>query len=98
MEKLKTERQQLLDQVKALEQAISHQSGERDELMRKLDQIQEDHTSADNNTESMVVKIQALQGEVYRLSQSLESSLLEKGDCLSPELNTRGCPADEDWD
>ena len=48
----------LLDQVKALEQAISHQSGERDELIGKLDQIQEDHTSADNNTESMVGKIQ----------------------------------------
>ncbi|RCU34892.1 hypothetical protein DVA81_18595 [Acinetobacter baumannii] len=48
----------LLEQIKALEQAISQQSGERRELIGQLDKITEDHTSANQNTESMVGKIQ----------------------------------------
>lgn len=48
----------LLEQVKDLELAISEQSGERDELIGKLDKITEDHTSANQNTETMVSKIQ----------------------------------------
>lgn len=48
----------LLEQIKALEQAISQQSGERRELIGQLDKITEDHTSANQNTESMVCKIQ----------------------------------------
>lgn len=49
---------QLLEQMKALEQAISQQSGEREELIGQLDKITEDHTSANQNTETMVGKIQ----------------------------------------
>lgn len=48
----------LLEQIKALEQAISQQSGEREELIGQLGKITEDHTSAYENTESMVGKIQ----------------------------------------
>lgn len=48
----------LLEQIKTLEQAISQQSGERQELIGQLDKITEDHTSANQNTESMVGKIQ----------------------------------------
>lgn len=48
----------LLEQIKALEQAVSQQSGEREELIGQLDKITEDHTSAYENTESMVGKIQ----------------------------------------
>lgn len=49
---------QLLEQIKALEQAISQQSGERAELIGQLDKIAEDQTSASQNTETMVGKIQ----------------------------------------
>lgn len=49
---------QLLEQIKALEQAISQQSGEREELIGQLDKIAEDQTSASQNTETMVGKIQ----------------------------------------
>lgn len=100
----------LLEQIKALELAISKQSGEREELIGQLDKITEDHTSANQNTETMVGKIQvrgalitlnhksspdsggdtgvavfpqALEGEVFRLSQSLEASLVEKGEIAS---------------
>ncbi len=48
----------LLEQIKSLEQAISKQSGEREELIGKLGKITEDQTSASQNTESMVGKIQ----------------------------------------
>ena len=41
-----------------LEQAVSQQSGEREALIGQLDKITEDHTSANQNTESMVGKIQ----------------------------------------
>uniref|UniRef100_A0A3Q0RL32 Centromere protein F n=1 Tax=Amphilophus citrinellus TaxID=61819 RepID=A0A3Q0RL32_AMPCI len=82
-EKLKTERQQLVEQVKELEQAISQHCGEREELIGHLHQIKEDHNSSSQNTESMAGKIKALEGEVLRLSQSLESSLLEKGEIAS---------------
>ena len=116
----------LLEQVKVLEQAISQQCGEREELLGHINQIKEDNTSASQNTESMTGKIQvriekveslgllsnlekhierkpknlnffclychphfsliflqALEGEVSRLSLSLESSLLEKGEIAS---------------
>lgn len=49
---------QLLEQIKTLEQALSQQSGEREELIGQLDKITEDHTSANQNTETMVGKIQ----------------------------------------
>lgn len=49
---------QLLEQIKTLEQALSQQSGEREELIGQLDKITEDHTSANHNTETMVGKIQ----------------------------------------
>lgn len=48
----------LMEQIQVQEQAISHQSGEREELIGHLNQIKEDHTSANQNTESMVGKIQ----------------------------------------
>jgi len=48
----------LLEQVKVLERAVSQQCGEREELLGHLNQIKEDCTSADQNTESMVGKIQ----------------------------------------
>ena len=48
----------LLEQIKALDQAVSQQSGEREELIGQLDKIKEDHTSANQSTESMVGKIQ----------------------------------------
>ncbi|XP_061881910.1 centromere protein F isoform X2 [Entelurus aequoreus] len=83
IDKIKTERQQLLDQLKVLEEAMSEQSGEKDQLMGQLDKIKEDRTFADQNTESMFSKIQALEGEVSQLTQSLESSLLEKGEIAS---------------
>lgn len=53
---------QLLEQIKALEQAISQQSGEREELIGQLDKIAEDQTSASQNTETMVGKIQVRRG------------------------------------
>lgn len=48
----------LLEQIKTLEQEISQQSGEREELIGQLDKITEDHTSSSQNTETMVGKIQ----------------------------------------
>lgn len=48
----------LLEQVKALEQVVSQLSGEKEQLLCRLNQIKEDHTSANQNTESMVGKIQ----------------------------------------
>lgn len=48
----------LLEQIKALELALSEQSGKREELIGQLDKITEDHTSANQNTETMVSKIQ----------------------------------------
>lgn len=48
----------LLEQNKVLEQEISQQSGEREELLGHIDQIKEDHTSANQSTESMAGKIQ----------------------------------------
>lgn len=47
-----------------LEQAVSQQHGERDELIGHLNQIKEDHTSANQNTESMVGKIQVREGMI----------------------------------
>lgn len=41
-----------------LEQAISQHSGEKEELLGHLNQIKEDHSSASQNSESMVGKIQ----------------------------------------
>ncbi|XP_011607920.1 centromere protein F isoform X1 [Takifugu rubripes] len=83
IEELASEKQQLLEQIKTLELAISEQNGERQELIGQLDKITEDHLSAHQNTETMVGKIQALEGEVYHLSQSLEASLVEKGEIAS---------------
>lgn len=51
----------LLEQIKGLEMAISEQSGEREELIGQLDKITEDHTSANQNTETMVGRIQVSQ-------------------------------------
>lgn len=53
---------QLLEQIKALEQAISQQSGEREELIGQLDKFAEDQTSASQTTETMVGKIQVRGG------------------------------------
>lgn len=47
-----------MEQIKVLEQAISQQSGESQELMSQLDQVTVGHTSANHNSESMVGKIQ----------------------------------------
>lgn len=48
----------MLEQIKALELTISEQSEERQNLIGQLDKITEDHTSANQNTETMVGKIQ----------------------------------------
>lgn len=48
----------LMEQIKVLEQSVSQQSGEKEELIGHLNQIKENHTSASQNTESMVGKIQ----------------------------------------
>lgn len=48
----------LLEQVTVLEQAVSQQSGEKEKLMSHLNQMEENHTSANQHTESMVSKIQ----------------------------------------
>lgn len=48
----------LLEQIKVLQQTMSQQSGERRELISQLDKVTIDHTSANQNTESMVGKIQ----------------------------------------
>lgn len=55
----------LLEQIRALEQTISQQSGEKEQLIGQLDRIQDDHTSASENTESMVGKIQVSGAEWY---------------------------------
>ncbi|CAL9701706.1 unnamed protein product [Knipowitschia caucasica] len=87
MEKINVEREQLLEQVKTLEQTLYKQSGEKEDLIDQLEKIHEDHTSDINNSESLASKIQSLEAEVTRLTHSLESSLLEKGEIAS-RLNT----------
>ncbi|KPP71133.1 centromere protein F-like, partial [Scleropages formosus] len=80
---LQAEKQQLLSQLEILEQTISLLSGEKEDLEKELNQVKAEQWKASQNSESAVLKMQSLEAENVRLSLSLESSLLEKGEIVS---------------
>uniref|UniRef100_A0A8C9S826 Centromere protein F n=1 Tax=Scleropages formosus TaxID=113540 RepID=A0A8C9S826_SCLFO len=83
IDNLQAEKQQLLSQLEILEQTISLLSGEKEDLEKELNQVKAKQWKASQNSESAVLKMQSLEAENVRLSLSLESSLLEKGEIVS---------------
>ncbi|XP_062303540.1 centromere protein F [Osmerus eperlanus] len=83
LESLQKEKEQLAGQCRALEEAVTLESRGKEEILKELNAFKDDRNAACLDSESMVTKIQSLEGEVSRLAQSLESSLLEKGEIAS---------------
>lgn len=73
----------LLQQMEELEQALSLQSLERDELTGQLDKITEDHTSASQNSESMAGKIQVREAPQSCSPVNSRTDSLELLPCVS---------------
>ncbi|XP_014345462.1 centromere protein F [Latimeria chalumnae] len=81
VEKLSKERNSILEQLDCLEKNVL--SDEKGELQKQFDQRTEEKEVLLNECETLQGKICALEMENSRLSQSLESSLVEKGEIAS---------------
>ncbi|XP_076155777.1 uncharacterized protein cenpf isoform X1 [Alosa pseudoharengus] len=77
------EKEQLLEEVQLIEQNIATLKEEKTEMVTEFRQLKDGENTVLRETESMVSKIDSLQEENAKLSQSLESSLLEKGEIAS---------------
>ncbi|KAG9336294.1 hypothetical protein JZ751_002641 [Albula glossodonta] len=80
---LRKEKEQLLQQFQILEQTIGLLNGDKEGLMKEMSQFKEEQCTVLRNSENMESKIQILEEEKSKLSQTLESSLVEKGEIAS---------------
>ncbi|XP_063040363.1 centromere protein F isoform X2 [Engraulis encrasicolus] len=89
MDNLVKEKEKLLEQALALEINVATLSQEKEQLLAELVQLRDGDSTVLRESENMVVKIHALRDENVKLSQSLESSLLEKGEIAARLIATQ---------
>ncbi|KAK7153193.1 hypothetical protein R3I93_011176 [Phoxinus phoxinus] len=89
IEVLRKEKEQLIQQSQNLENTVALLNEDHKKLFSELDGLKNNENFASRESENMSSKIQSLENENVRLSQSLESSLLEKGEIASRLISTQ---------
>ncbi|KAG2467149.1 CENPF protein, partial [Polypterus senegalus] len=85
----KTERSNLLQNLHDWENKIAVMSSEKDELLKQLNVREEEKNVLSSEREALEGKLKMFESENVRLSQSLENSLIEKGEIASRLDSTR---------
>lgn len=83
------ENEQVMQQSENTENTVTLLKEENENLLSKLHNLKNNDTCASRESENMSSKIHSLENENVRLSQSLESSLLEKGEIASRLISTQ---------
>lgn len=83
------EKEKLLEQAQMLEQNIATLKDEKSQMFTEFQQFKDGENIVLRESEGMVSKIDSLKDENFKLSQSLESSLLEKGEIASRLISTQ---------
>ncbi|XDV43416.1 hypothetical protein PO909_011900 [Leuciscus waleckii] len=86
---LRKEKEQLIQQSQNLENTVALLNEDNTNLFSELNSLKNNENFASRESENMSSKIQSLEKENVRLSQSLESSLLEKGEIASRLISTQ---------
>ncbi|XP_077096038.1 uncharacterized protein cenpf [Siphateles boraxobius] len=86
---LRKEKEQLIQQSQNLENTVALMNEDNRNLFSELNSLKNNENFASRESENMSSKIQSLENENVRLSQSLESSLLEKGEIASRLISTQ---------
>ncbi|XP_031436037.1 centromere protein F isoform X2 [Clupea harengus] len=83
------EKEELLEQAQLLVQNIVTLNEEKGQLLTEFGQLKDGENTVLRESESMVSKVHSLQEENAKLSLSLESSLLEKGEIAARLISTQ---------
>uniref|UniRef100_A0A673N963 Centromere protein F n=1 Tax=Sinocyclocheilus rhinocerous TaxID=307959 RepID=A0A673N963_9TELE len=83
------EKEQLIQRSQNLENTVALLNEDNKNLLSELNGLKSDENFASRESENMSSKIHSLEHENIRLSQSLESSLLEKGEIASRLISTQ---------
>ncbi|KAF4102363.1 centromere protein F [Onychostoma macrolepis] len=83
------EKEQLIQQSQNLENTVALLNEDNKNLLSELHGLKSNENFASRESENMSSKIHSLEHENIRLSQSLESSLLEKGEIASRLISTQ---------
>ncbi|XP_056122271.1 centromere protein F [Rhinichthys klamathensis goyatoka] len=86
---LRKEKEQLIQQSQNLENTVALLNEDNKNVFSELNSLKNNENFASRESENMSSKIQSLENENVRLSQSLESSLLEKGEIASRLISTQ---------
>lgn len=83
------EKEQLIQQFQNLENTVALLNEDNQNLLSELNGLKSNENFASRESENMSSKIHSLEHENIKLSQSLESSLLEKGEIASRLISTQ---------
>ncbi|XP_042598498.1 centromere protein F isoform X1 [Cyprinus carpio] len=83
------EKEQLIQRSQNLENTVAVLNEDNKKLQSELNGLKRNENFASRESENMSSKIHSLENENIRLSQSLESSLLEKGEIASRLISTQ---------
>ncbi|XP_059376572.1 centromere protein F-like [Carassius carassius] len=89
IEVLLKEKEQLIQRSQNLENTVALLSEDKKNLLSELNGLKSNENCTLRESENMSSKIHSLEHENIRLSQSLESSLLEKGEIASRLISTQ---------
>uniref|UniRef100_A0A8C1NYD6 Centromere protein F-like n=1 Tax=Cyprinus carpio TaxID=7962 RepID=A0A8C1NYD6_CYPCA len=83
------EKEQLIQRSQNLENTVAILNEDNKKLLSELNGLKSNENFASRESENLSSKIHSLENENIRLSQSLESSLLEKGEIASRLISTQ---------